>query len=62
MRRNDLTQMSQITVSARPLHDAFCGREVGAEVVDVGASYRVVQVEQPPHERAFGHVWAEPVE
>ena len=32
---------------------------VGDEVTDGGASYRVVQVEQPPHERAFGHVWAE---
>ncbi len=33
--------------------------DVGDEVTDGGARYRVVQVEQPPHERAFGHAWAE---
>jgi hypothetical protein len=27
---------------------------VGEEVTDGGARYRVVRVEQPPHERAFG--------
>jgi hypothetical protein len=28
-------------------------------LIDGGARYRVVRVEQPPHERSFGHVWAE---
>ncbi len=38
-------------------HDAAL--VVGSEVTDGGARYRVVRVEKPPHERAFGHAWAE---
>jgi hypothetical protein len=37
--------------------DAALG--IGSEVRDGGSRYRVVRVEQPPHERAFGHAWAE---
>lgn len=33
--------------------------DVDDEMTDGGARCRVVQVEQPPHERAFGRVWAE---
>ena len=39
------------------VHEAVL--DVDDEVNDGGVRYRVVQVEQPPHERAFGHVWAE---
>ena len=31
----------------------------GAELRDGGARYRVVKVEQPRGELAFGHAWAE---
>jgi hypothetical protein len=36
--------------------------DVGAELDDGGGRYRVERVEQPPHERAFGHVWATRIE
>jgi hypothetical protein len=32
------------------------------EVTDGCARYRVAQVEQRPHERAFGHAWVELIE
>jgi hypothetical protein len=33
--------------------------DVGQELGDGGARYRVVRVEQPPNPNSFGHVWAE---
>ena len=33
--------------------------EAGAELLDGGATYRVVSVEQPPNPQSFGHAWAE---
>jgi hypothetical protein len=36
--------------------------EVGYELRDGGARYRVVQVEHPPNPNAFGHAWGELVE
>ena len=35
------------------------GRYECLVLLDGGARYRVVRVEQPPNERSFGHVWAE---
>jgi hypothetical protein len=32
--------------------------DVGVELDDGGVRYRVVRVEQPKHERTFGHAWA----
>jgi len=32
---------------------------VGDELEDSGSRYRGGRVEQPPHDRAFGHAWAE---
>jgi len=33
--------------------------DVGSEVADGGARYRVVRAEQPPNPGSFGHAWAE---
>jgi hypothetical protein len=35
---------------------------VGAMLDDGGASYPVTRVEQPAHERTFGHAWVEVVD
>ena len=43
--------------SGMRVHDVVLN--IGDEVIDGGARYCVVHVEQPPHERAFGHAWAE---
>jgi hypothetical protein len=32
---------------------------VGDELIDCGDRYRIVRVEQPKHERTFGHAWAD---
>jgi hypothetical protein len=47
---------------ARAASDRLVELDEGAEVTDGGARYCVVRVEQPPHERAFGHAWAELIE
>jgi hypothetical protein len=44
------------------VHYSDGGLDVGSEVTDRGARYRVERIEQPPHERAFGHAWARLIE
>ena len=46
--------------SGMRVHDSVL--DVGSEVTDRGARYRVERIEQPPDERAFGHAWARLIE
>ena len=52
--------MHYSTRSGMRVHDSVL--DVGSEVPDGGARYRVERVEQPPHERAFGHAWVRLIE